>query len=729
MSIASATLAGVTLLALDTVGWTFTPGVHPHMRTFTIARADLPKILAAQDRQVFTGLNVQGVTLSIDSPDALKPQTVGNLFILYTAPSKHPDMVGVVVSDIRWLWPYRYIVRRYNVKRRTGSSYQLAGALNQAIQNTAANFVYAPFSLIPPDYTQRWTVKTAVPDLMNEVTDDFFTDAGVNYADDALEIDGLEINDPAPAAVQRILNLLPGLQVRISDTGETELYQTTDGSEVAMIGNMTGPFVSTLQPEFISLKTIRPKNIHVHFQCEDELRFDFQEGVNVTRSVDDRFMRNVLPLPVQTTMSSGNSYPAGTVLAAGTWVEITDDLLAFWFTQYPPLMPAGGSFSGKPIPQLTLQKLRDIWNSADQNMYVTLIQAIGNDPIWGRLMNALKYHYRQTFQVNLRWMDRLLGIVNKRVSLLDPVNNSWAPASVYTNYELQPTFRMLAKNASDAIARLYVDVLGLAVGGVPNISCNVRTQGIVAQATLQIYDAQLGIMHIQYVKDAAGNQFSALPSLAEGFDQSTGATVPLPDVGVGTSRVIKTSSGTRLQAQHLLSVVITGITGSPNDLTQSFDYTVSLKQARGVLPPAVGNRLPDAVGPDMHVYLGNSIETARFAWDDDQADAITNAVLLGQPRVVTLMVNYDYVKAVAVAQAANLYSNMIDHVEGEVTALLDPDITLTGRMGFVEHGLREDGVAFTRVALPATNQAFNLWQLMPEWARRQLRRQLPQATN
>lgn len=712
MSVAKATLAGINLLALDRVGWVFTPGVKPFQRAFLIARDDLDQFKQnAKDA-------VGGIDLLIDFDNEQPSEEIHRLFFLRQVPTQHPDMAAVWISDVRWQWPYITVLKRYNVKRRTGNKRQISTDTPLVeMQFTTDDQVYAAFSLRPPAYKDIWLPQDVLLDVLNTVTQFTGVDTGVNYAN-SLTVEGLELDDPGDAAMARVMALIPGTQCKVDRFGVTKLYNSTDGSEIKAVADAGDtPIVGSTLPEFVSRSIERPAKIHVHFSCEDELRFDYVEDAT-TLSADDRTMRNVMPLPTQLNIPG-----LGTV-AAGTWVEITDTLLSAFAAAFPPITPAG-----KTLPPLTLQVLRQVWCNGGYNRYMDCLS--NQDPIYTNWLKELRNHYRQTFQINIRWMERLLGILDRRVALIDPLNNAWAPASVYANYALIPSYRRAGKTDGDPTQLAYnrISFPDTSLSAVRAVDLLVN--GIKAQAMLKVLgDGQLGIVHVDYFVDNLGNTMGVAPSQLQGYDPSansdaTPITFPLPDASVDGP--LKVLSHSRLTNGHAVSIIVTGVTASPNDLRQTWDQVVEFRDAVGLLPIAVQAQLPDATGPELHVHANT--RTARFAWSDQGGapQRIERSVLFGDPRDPDRLVNTKEVVDVAKALAASIYSGMIDHLEGELTVPLNPDVELTGRMGSVESMLSPDGIAVTKIRLPAPRQPdFDVWSLLPEFVRRIIRRQLPQ---
>lgn len=739
MAITSATLDDIPILVTGDVGWRLTSGVEPYQRTFNFHRSYLTQFIKNRGKPV--RLNIQS-----DTDD---PIVVDNLWILREVPTEHPDLACLLVSDVRWKWRYEWIIRRYNIKRRTGNRTLVnSDSVLKQIQFATDDLAYAPFSLMPPEYHKRWHARDVVRDVFSAVTNGNFEDAESIYAL-AVEIEGLTLDDSGENAVRRVMAMVPGVNCFIQPNGIAKLYNMNDGSEFDL--QLGDPFVGSSLVEKISMAQERPSKIHVHFTCEDEIRFDFVEGTS-TRDADGRWLKNVMPLPFTMGVTAATANDENATLAAGTWVEINDDLLAAMSTKFPPITP-----SGKTLPTLTLSILRQIWINGGYNRYHDCYDPGGGDPAWSVFMAAIKNHYRQTFQVNRRWADRIIDYLPRRVSLIDPVNNVWAQPGIYTNYALIPSYRRAGKTDADPTQLAYNREAFSTPSSAPNVNLfDIKDKQ--ARAELKIIDRQLGIFHVGFLGDPSGDTTGIIPSSIVGFDPSSvNSEFEIPSANVDGP--LKVLSHSKMKNEHATSIVLTVMTGAPNNLNQTWDQEVTFEEAKSVLPLSVAKLLPDAIGPEMHVHVGPGVETARFAWSDTLHEQIEAAILQAEPPIVQapkpgevpgappvapdgepqaprlgrvarkdyaqLMVNDIIVTDIARGIAANIYSGLVDHLEGAPTVRRLPTVYPTGRVGAVEHGLTTEGVAYTKLTMLPPSKGIDFWSLLPEFARRILRGILP----
>jgi hypothetical protein len=592
-----------------------------------------------------------------------------------------------------------------------------------AVQFSVDSLRYAPFSLRPDtNYTVKWEPRDVVRDVIGTITNFAYSDENALYAN--------AIEGPRPGTGRRRTRSDPACPVvhprghRSGSTSSAPLTSTTRPTETSSGWSTTSSENRSRGRSCrreVSLSKERPSKINVYFTSEHELRFDFVEGLTTTRDADDRYLVNVMPLPVTLTYTSGEL--AGQTLAHGTWVEINDDLFTAMVAAFPPTTPAGQTLAAIGVLPPSLSSMRKIWCNGGYNIYCEAFAGAqgGNaDPVWANFLKDFRTHYRQMFRVNRRWADRVVAWLPRRVALLDPVNNVWGRPAIYANYALIPSYRRIGRKDGDPTFLAYnrqpfadgSDVKSVTLASIVNQQ---------AQAALEVVDPQLGIFHISYFTDTHGDTFGTIPSCIEGYDVSSGAAQPIPSANIEFPLTVM--SHCRLKDYHGLSLVLTAITGAPNDLRQTWRKTVELREAIDLLPGVVANLVFDADGPEMEVHVGT--RNALFAWSDAKADDIHNQILGIQDNraaLEPLLINDGEVNQIARATAASIYAGMVDHLEGEPVVAVQPNLHPVGRVGFVEHGLRPDGTHFTKVNLPAPRQsAFSVWSLLPEWVRRRLR--------
>lgn len=724
-----ATLAGVPLLGHESVGWRFTRGTTPYQRIFEVTedgyRAIMSAVGANAPGQSSTGgLKIEsssgstfasdpdpvGVELRIEV-DGHETLSVKNLLVISDTPASAPYLRAVVVTDIRFLWSRRVVEGSYNIRRRTGdrrwvNENQRDKIINFARAAPADDVDFAIYSLKGEE--TKWVAADVIDDILNQVTKGKF-EFSKALVKNELPVEGLELNDRGDSAIDRVLQLVPGLSLYIDNNGVAVVTSDYDGSDEAEIKNAKPPIVGSQMWSLVDLSVSRPSAIELFFEIEEEFRFNFLEtetGQTMAGGEEDSpYLENVLPLPDPETTLNGNK------LAQGTWAKIDDTLFAAWNADYPATVVYGGRTAN--LPQFTLAVLRDNWFTKTYNLYYEAGVLV--DARWARRVSAALAHYRQTFRISKRWLDRLRSFRANRVSIIDPETGTRAPADVYTNYTIIPTKRRLALTQADPSRQAAFQIIGYAD--------NIRN-GILAQARVEIVDQEQGIIRIQYVGDAFGDTAQVVPSAVRIRPElaalaKSNVTFISQDPRDGVPSLENFGA---LSVGHKLAVVLTATPAAPAGKGRLIRVTVGPGDVSGILPSSAAAKLGKCLGPPWQVRVGGGVLTAKFGYQDDSQDEAMNAVLGRGDRDVNRLLNKAEIEATARAIAASIYTGQIDRYEGTNSSAIDPNRKPVGRIKGVQHELAPDGSGITVIDIPPDIKPIDFYGLLPPSVRRTLLR-------
>lgn len=703
MSSPIVTLGGVAARALGPVGWTFTRGVEPGQRVFELPR-DVADAVLAQPV----------VTLAIEDGRGQTLQVSG-LYVLQTFATDHPQTVGVLVSDLRWLWGRVAISKGYNVRKRSGTTRLIrsGGSLlvDQARGQITSDVIYALWSL--KDDSTPWTVREVFVDVLRAVVAPASVDLSrATFPGGDAVYENLEIVTDGASALSQVLGYFPWLELWVDGQGVVHVEDRAGGAEARALQEAGRPLVGSTLAQETDLRRVRPSRVDVYFVPEDELRFDYREGSTGTTSEDARSLRNVMPLPDPSLTINGDS------LTQGSWVEINSALLSAWHADNAPSVIDERTGGARALPEVTLDVVQRLWASGGYNLLYEAT-AVQSDQLWQRRWNALLAHYRQTFQPNRRWVDRLRSIRGDRVAIVDPENGVRAPAEVFAPYTLIPTARRAALAALSQ-RRQYAVAAGAWAAALADAQ--------LAQAVVQILDPEQGVFHVTFRGDPYGETASVWPSAV-----TVQSNLGIPAIPVADARGITgvkqwlavTIGAARLTTTHDLAVVLTGATAAPNSLARLYRVSVTPDEAKSLLPSSVASKIGACSGPPLAVIVGAGTSTARFAWEDDAASEIEGVILDGVgERSDRRCVNLDEVRAVAKAAAARVYSSLADRLEGQVSSTFAPGVTPAGRISRVAHELAPNGTFTTSALMPPEVQGLDLYSLLPASVRRTILRQV-----
>ena len=101
------------LLANTTLSWSTSSGVSPDSVTVFLSNSDVKKLV----NRIKKSVPSTGFSLEFKSDG--KSINIRELLLLKETPNDSPLFGAVVLTDRRWLWHRRHILRRYNIRRRS----------------------------------------------------------------------------------------------------------------------------------------------------------------------------------------------------------------------------------------------------------------------------------------------------------------------------------------------------------------------------------------------------------------------------------------------------------------------------------------------------------------------------------------------------------------------------------------------------------------------------------
>jgi hypothetical protein len=691
----SATIGGKIIKG--PVAWAIQPGTAPYMTVIHVDKDEVPDPTALMGYTKAQTLDVSGIGGS---------WKVLNVYVVDFAPGGDPYTWALTLADRRFWWPRQHVLRRYNIRRRTGSMRLLTEGHPVLVPEAVSDFGYELATL---NNGKRWEPKDAISDVFQIVD----VDAPI-YASSSgftIPLDDLELDDDGASAVTRLLRMVPGCNVYVSAGGNTTIFDETDRAAAqALFQTLGSPVVGKGIVGAVSYTAIRPSSINALFTPEQELKFtSIQDGGTSysTRGDTSKFMENVLESPdLSLTLTSGRT------VSRGTWITLQEAIDAWGGI-------SGRTIDGKQVdvPKLTVALIRLHWF----NKFKMWIEAgeIAPDAVWVQRIAAVMNHFRQTYRISPYWMNRIRSIRPERVAILDTENGSRAPAFVTQNYAMQFGVKgiMFAANKQAIVANttnVYNDSLALAKA---------------APFSVSVVNNDLGILHLSIMSDVTGNAVTIYPcALAlDGIPQMSPAFKAGNPFTDGTT--LQGAPPAMLAETHRVAIVVTCVPSAPNSNDQLYRVNI----------PAADVAASGGSGPVWEVRVGPGIATARFAWDDAHEDLIDKSFGVpanAKPGVrptyangdalakANLLVDASETKSLAKAFAASIYSQMTDRLVGMVGVPGDGNLAPTGNATMVVHGLDAGGelnsiVRFDKIAGRLDVQAF-----IPNSTRRQLMRQV-----
>jgi hypothetical protein len=715
-----ARLGNVSLLGSNSVSWPVTVGVKPTIVDFDVMPSDTGTLESMKGKQQTLHIEGRGETLEVQA-----------LYVLHVGPGDSKNINRVTVADRRWLWNMAHYLKRMNIRRNVG--FKRLKATDRAELNPVGSKVwYAKWSMATestePDKA-RFHAKEALQQALDYLKDfeSKFSGSAFSYTiEDSvsnlfqdLPIENLEVDDTGDQAVNRILSYLPGAQVKCLVDGSIVIYNEADGQDQKAIDQLGPEIAGGGHAMLVANNAVRPKSIKFRFTPKLELRLDYSEGSSVgttpSPGIDDRFMENVLPIPdYQLTVN-------GEVLVQGTWITIAQAINA-WNSQGP--IPGG-----KKLDFDLLQKAFIPWMGLWSALQLMGMAQPNAD--WVSRIAALEQHYRRTYRVNPRIMDRIFSIEAERCATIDPVRGQRAPAVAYSDYAVIPSMKThFAQASAGADLSLVMNVPGYPTDGKLNSTIKP------APADVKILDPDQGIIHIDYKIDPMRMAEQILPSMIEINGDSGQPGVipsrcgPTADLTIkgrthAFNAVVKAEQWAKLTGSHKISIIVSVVPAAPNDERQLFEVEVKPTDVQGVIPSGLSAGLGDCKGPTMEVRMGSGIEVARAIWSDARKSDIEAALGINDSGATVnlkgLVINDGEIQdtkfgaslqAIAKAAAAGIYASLCDRVVGEKQGDMNPKLSPVGFGNDVIHEVGADGTTTTRMSFPKQLPRMSLWQFM-----------------
>jgi len=729
MSGISVKIGGKPVLATSGVAWELTQGVAPH-----IGRFEMPT-------SVVDELKERAGSVTLEISDGTHTVEIKKLYIIGDAPGPNPEIETIIVADRRYWWPYAHVLRRYNMRRHIGHR-RLTDEKVLELQPVDPDVWYAPYSLPGGNKDAApWTARQAFTNVLFEVIDHGpdVGDAGdVDFQSlpelDSLPFENVEVDDNGKDALRRLLDYIPGLGITLKADGTVVAYSRVDGKENKPLAEEWEEYKNFGHLKAVSKALIRPEAIEVLFSREFEIRVDFEDlgvtsSTTTARDDDEIFAQNVLPNP--------DFQLPGTDIPRGAWITL-QRAYAAWNGAGGGMPPSGTQITSKMIRQ-AMVPYNGFWAYYNQQG----LKDPDND--WGARFAALQTHWRTTYRINRRFIDRTFGIYGYRLATINPESGTRAPAICYSDYCVipGPRMNMQAKNLDEF--SYAMNFRGYPSGGAANnglVAVGDNTKP--APAVVQVIDKDQGIIHVDWKIDPLRTYEQIMPGFIQ--DPRDGAALagnkpanpgPMADLSDRNSNISFNSvfkgglaSITEMSSGYKCILMLTAVPASPNNDSQLQRVKVVPGDVKDLLPGALEGGLNDARGPVMEIRIGAGIETARVRWIDSRRDDIYQALGIGnddaepsEANIDDLVINLDQgggtadnaasLTAIARAAAASVYATFADRTEGSAAYRLRPELHPEGRTGSVSFGVTAQGLPHTLITIPEDFPPINFRSLLP----------------
>lgn len=743
-----ARLHTVPLLATKNARWSLREGVGPVIETFHIRTSDRAALRRAQGSPVTLTLGAGANRIDFR-----------NLWILDFPPGPNPHVTSVRVADRRWFWPEGWVLKRFNMRRKVGS--RRATAPNAApAGEVLPRFRYQPWSTKSANAETAdslFSAKEALFEVLERIQEIDRERSGSNFSvissddiSDELPLEDLELDDPGDRALSRILRYLPGMALFVNRDGNVVLYSKAALSSQGVAGDEAQrqkalhEVVDFGHVEHVTKSHVRPREIHVLFSYECEVRFDYVEQNDGTTVVDvgekartdSNLLTQMIEVPDFSLTIDGDVKPQG------AWVELAKALSAW-------------GESSKFGALVTLQDIRRAFAPGLDPFSGFVAAAAGSEPdvAWAARIAAIVEHYRRSFRIPQGWLDRILSLRAYRVAIIDQATGARAPAPAWADYAIRLPGRAFfgSQTGTPEDDFLSMNVQGYPRNGpVIDPSFGIRAFDSSSRpipATVSVPDQDQGIVQLN---------FQQMPLLGHAgpfqFFPGNFSNVPVsnisqrkivggPSVAWGASGANRQDNLPEIDADWKLAIILTAIPAAPNSTRQLYRIVVTPEQVDDLVPGGVG----PARGPVKEVRVSAALETARLMWVDsfrtqiqklfgitasegEDVQAGIEQLVINRPRGVQVptRVQATGLDAIARAEAARIYASFRDHLEGEMAGSMAkaeaPDLRPDGSLEEVGFEIFPDGRAFVRLSFPEEIEELDMFSYLDPGTRAQIMR-------
>src|SRR5210317_352215 len=721
-------LGGVELAATSGIAWRFISGVAPYTTVMSVHRTRWDRL---------KGRLGKPLTLEITDSRDVKT-TIEQVYILHLTPSDSPHRVSFLVADKRWLWPYKLVVRDFNMPRKTGDRTALGQAVPVETQQVVDQYDYLNYSLQPPQNT-KWTSQTALEAVLQLVDEDNWTvdswpikdTTGVGDSGQ-FSLQGVTLRDSGDIALQRLLSYIPGAALYVNEKGRTIIFDASDLD--ATENHFRNLPISTYAGErgaWIDRKAIRPSKVIVHYQKEIELLVEFEDDYSGTTSAqpiaNDAYVDNVIPTTDPQTeiteFDPGQNRTVTKTVPMGTYVRVDK-----WLEAMDADRPEGS------LPW-TWDTVKIHWFKGDLD--AVWVRGKDLDPEGNAAMRlqAFRQHFRQTFRLNRKYMERIRNLRPIRVALLDPVTGARAPAAVWGQGCIVPSTKgqLMAKRGSDNVEDSKylrnVDYLRPYTQGTPLLETRPGPQRV------NILDEELGIFRLEWIVSPYGITDSFLPCKLVNDQNYDGISISRDlaqqeDQPMGAGMIVEGgTNGIYLDDVLEAKVLMTAVPASPNSRQQFHQVEVEASEIQSLFQREF--RIQDGDGPPLEVFVSPGEVTARFGITDASEAFSTQKLLFGltdpqpgeEPEELpgyTLVNEERELLPHARSLAAEVIAPFADNVQGIInTSLPREGLKLVGNMASAT--LRVSAAPTARVDAmhesPGQQRSIPRHALIPESAR------------
>lgn len=656
----------------------------PYITHFTVPRASLPA-LRALDPITTIEMTFYGST---QGKLGITQLVIDRVWIIEI---KEVDQYwgNVVIADTRWGMRGRKVTCGYNLTRIRNEKQKAPIPADSSPARLSQNFRiyskgrYLPWSVRPDGqpYTMREIVQIELAKWGLNVNYQLGDDEG-SFVVENVELDNIDVYTGLAELLRR-----SRLQIGIMPNADLYVY-SLDWYDKNLMQNLPRDFnkydnLSPARINFSEKRNSRPNAVYVRFTKKQEVRFVATKIDNIAN-----FEFNEVPIPLSPTLYYGQSdIDNGRVigcqnviqvpvpLTIGSWVFGTREVNIGEYIPMDIYLDAIG---------LSEDVVRTLWFSNQlETFYARKLELAAGGTISltervfaTQIVAAIRAHYRQTYQIDPFWMDRIATVENRRVTIIDSFSGYTPPSPVFAD------FCTILKIRNPVVANGTGSWQENSYNWFVDESDPYRTRPIAA--TVSVINPQLGIFQIYPQFDTFGTVAKIIPCAVENMPKMAPfSTNPLWQA----ANLFPTFS-----AETIMSVTWRANKAGVYDSNEKY-HTVSV------------NLGSDAgVGPPIE-YLSN-LEFGRYAVREYNENGTERT----NPDICA---NLADVEAIATSEAKKIVNSYKDRITGIITIHGIFPGRLSGHMQYISYDWREGSGFSTTVDLRGAPPSPTLFETLP----------------
>jgi len=713
MAVAAVRLDGEPLNDLESFTWGLTEGVSPMTAEILMPREQAINLYNAGIARMGGGSN-PFTTLSMvaDVKGRVgESEVYNNIVVIGKRPSTFEPLnfMYLQIADNRWFWDKGQYAANFNVRTAVGDLASLRtveiDTLGSIPDNIIDEISYRSYSLYPPireragttvlrPFTLREMFEELIlgdaPQSMKNTLDhdvSALTGADVLTALDEILYEEVPLNGNYMSALSSLLSFVPHVGIFVDREGVIKFFDKSQGEE-QIASLLPAPIDGDGVIEFITNEIQIPRKIHCIFDIQSELRFDYEEvntGDSITATGEARTLSMICPVPTPTLdiipVGVGPNAKPGFKALAGQPVE-WDRVMESLQSAYPDI----------PLTKALFRRYYCFHGLIEKFVFKGILAYPTAD--WPEIVSTLKSTYRKNYRINGNWQSKMIGILDKRCSVFDPVTGTLQDSPIFQDYSywlntkgvfaLGEDFKNIIQNVTN-----WTDAGFLVNTAIP-----------MGMATVSLTDSENGVFFVNTSGfDPIGHFKSIFPSTIVNpvtYDYADGTKPHHAAEGANDSP----ENVMALTTAHKMSMIISA-TPAPHPGQSRYVLEVTPETVSDIVP---SERLAGAVGPDLWVKIPSSVDLARLRWKDgaDYEAAFEQLFGVGSapevfPEILrNQVVNRFYLEDTAKATGAAIYSELIHRLRGSQVNELEPGFEPKGSITSILNTISSSGLLSTR---------------------------------